>query len=160
MHIRHHTPLTVCCSDAKAGDFLNRQQNCSEQQLGNRNFFRESGTYDQHLKHSDKELKPWKMLHPPSSVLQPASICLWGYSVLFHSALVSSGLKLHLPWERLDLFTTKNLNRMACFWRSGTPLPTDKKNYPEWFYTVFKRSIAVQFKCIIQKIQSFYTTKL
>lgn len=48
---------------------------------------------------------------------------------------------------------------MACFWRSGTPLSTDK-NYPEWFYIVFKRSIAVQFKCIIQKNQSFYITKL
>lgn len=27
---------------------------------------------------------------------------------------------------------------MACFWRSGMPLATDKKNYPEWFYIVFK----------------------
>lgn len=36
-------PLTICWSDAKAGDFLNRQeQNCSEQQLGNRNFFIEN----------------------------------------------------------------------------------------------------------------------
>lgn len=50
-HQKSHIPFTVCCSDAKAGDILKRQkQNCSEQQLGNRNFFREPSTYSQHLK--------------------------------------------------------------------------------------------------------------
>lgn len=44
---------------------------------------------------------------------------------------------------------------MACFWRSGMPLATDKKNYPEWFDVVIQSTIAVQFKCIIQKSQSF-----
>lgn len=27
---------------------------------------------------------------------------------------------------------------MACFWRSGMPLVTDKKNDPEWFDIVLK----------------------
>lgn len=27
---------------------------------------------------------------------------------------------------------------MACFWRSGVPLATDKRNDPEWFDIVLK----------------------
>lgn len=63
-HRKSRLPLTVCWSDAKAGDFLKRhEQNCSEKQLGKRNFFREPSTYSQHLKHSEKKVRPWKTLH-------------------------------------------------------------------------------------------------
>lgn len=49
-HWKSCLPLIIWWSDAKAGDFLNRQeQNRSEQQLGNRNVFREPRTYSQHL---------------------------------------------------------------------------------------------------------------
>lgn len=89
-HRKSRLPLTVCWSDAKAGDFLKRhEQNCSEKQLGKRNFFREPSTYSQHLKHSEKK----------SKALEDATPLLLCYSGAGcpRSALVSGGLEPRLP---------------------------------------------------------------
>lgn len=116
-HRKSRLPLTVCWSDAKAGDFLNRQeQNCSEQQLGKRNFFREPSTYSQHLKHSEKEVRPWKTLHI-APVLQWAGP-MWGYTATpaLRWCLVGSS---HICHEQTcsQVYTAWLLSRgQGCHW--------------------------------------------
>jgi hypothetical protein len=116
-HRKSRLPLTVCWSDAKAGDFLKRhEQNCSEKQLGKRNFFREPSTYSQHLKHSEKKVRPWKTLHHCSCATAGQAApalrwCLVGSSHVCHEQtcspqgvytawLLSGGQGCHWPLTR------------------------------------------------------------
>lgn len=41
---------------------------------------------------------------------------------------------------------------MASFWRSGMPLATDKKNYPEWFYIVLKDLLLDSLNASLEKV--------
>lgn len=106
MHIRNkisHPPFVVKMPKLVISLKDNKEkQNCSKQQYCNkRKLLQRLSTKNQHLKHAEKEIRPWKcvaLLHNPVNEWPLAQCC----RVTTPLSLVCEWHKPRSPWARID----------------------------------------------------------